>query len=669
MAKLELSGISKLGGYLLSNRGPLDKRTVVPERSNLNDLATDYYIYPGIIVYAQLEDKHYKYTKDNTWEECIDSNKLTAAVKDALVDAKQSGDFKGDKGDKGDAFTYDNFTPGQLEALKGKDGADGKDGVDGAQGPEGPQGPAGPAGADGKDGTDGADGLTPYIGENGNWCIGTVDTGVKAAGEGGAEFTYTNNTPTVTDHGGIPKGTTFTNVPIHDVLTMILYPYIDIVVQNPVANAATGAYTIPNYPTLSSVSIYVKKNSATNLAFSLWDTTTNTQLGKTLGESDISGNQMTFADLNTVINTDRIFTIKYTYTGDDGKLVAEQEITVGSFSFTFNDPSAPTVSSNLKSTSYYNGQTAEVTSITADVANIHSASEYGITKMELYRGDSLVITSEENPGTSYTFNFAESDKITLDTTYTVKAYYKKRTAISTEYFNESVEKSYPLSFSRKAATVSFDGITGGNFSKLNPQSISSGSVTANFTKYSDSITSVKLLESGSAKEEKIVSGHDSTVYSETPGNTTFDYSKINTCTDFKLKAQVFNGTTAGESSSEISYSFYAPYCYGFVDQSVTFESVNRDVLAGLESSQTMTEYINKVSEGYKKFIYAIPYGNYTSAKDSAGNGDENFPLFENSSSNPETTTKNIKFADGSEVPYQILIFREATANSIDLYFR
>lgn len=35
----------------------------------------------------------------------------------------------------------------------------------------------------------GADGLTPYIGDNGNWWIGTTDTGVKAQGDKGADAT------------------------------------------------------------------------------------------------------------------------------------------------------------------------------------------------------------------------------------------------------------------------------------------------------------------------------------------------------------------------------------------------------------------------------------------------------------------------------------------------
>lgn len=52
-------------------------------------------------------------------------------------------------------------------------------GSQGPQGPTGPQGPVGPAGSDGQDGT------TPHIGANGNWWIGTTDTGVKAQGDKG----------------------------------------------------------------------------------------------------------------------------------------------------------------------------------------------------------------------------------------------------------------------------------------------------------------------------------------------------------------------------------------------------------------------------------------------------------------------------------------------------
>lgn len=47
-------------------------------------------------------------------------------------------------------------------------------------------GPQGPAGAPGKDGTAGADGITPTIGDNGNWYIGSTDTGKPSRGATGA---------------------------------------------------------------------------------------------------------------------------------------------------------------------------------------------------------------------------------------------------------------------------------------------------------------------------------------------------------------------------------------------------------------------------------------------------------------------------------------------------
>ena len=62
-----------------------------------------------------------------------------------------------------------------TEITQPKDGVDGKDGKNGADG------------RDGVDGQDGKDGETPYIGENGNWFIGEVDTGVKALGQDGKD--------------------------------------------------------------------------------------------------------------------------------------------------------------------------------------------------------------------------------------------------------------------------------------------------------------------------------------------------------------------------------------------------------------------------------------------------------------------------------------------------
>ena len=54
-------------------------------------------------------------------------------------------------------------------------------------GPQGETGAQGHQGETGETGASGSDGLTPFIGENGNWWIGTTDTGIQAQGETGPQ--------------------------------------------------------------------------------------------------------------------------------------------------------------------------------------------------------------------------------------------------------------------------------------------------------------------------------------------------------------------------------------------------------------------------------------------------------------------------------------------------
>jgi hypothetical protein len=99
-------------------------------------------------------------------------------------------DLKGDKGDTG--ATGPQGTPGAKgdtgpAGPQGPAGAPGKDGVKGDKGDPGPQGVPGKDGADGKPGAAGADGLTPHIGDNGNWYVGSTDTGKPSRGATGAK--------------------------------------------------------------------------------------------------------------------------------------------------------------------------------------------------------------------------------------------------------------------------------------------------------------------------------------------------------------------------------------------------------------------------------------------------------------------------------------------------
>ncbi len=81
-----------------------------------------------------------------------------------------------------DGTTWENLIAiAELKGADGKDGANGTDGKDGAPGKDGTDG------KDGAPGKDGTDGITPTIGENGNWYIGTEDTGKPSRGETGPQ--------------------------------------------------------------------------------------------------------------------------------------------------------------------------------------------------------------------------------------------------------------------------------------------------------------------------------------------------------------------------------------------------------------------------------------------------------------------------------------------------
>ena len=74
---------------------------------------------------------------------------------------------QGPKGDPGEAFTYEDFTPEQLAALKGEKGDTGAQGPQGERGETGPQGPQGPQGPKGDTGDTGPQGLKGDTGPQG----------------------------------------------------------------------------------------------------------------------------------------------------------------------------------------------------------------------------------------------------------------------------------------------------------------------------------------------------------------------------------------------------------------------------------------------------------------------------------------------------------------------
>ena len=167
-----------------------------------------------------------------------DKTNLVAAINEAAKSGGGSGGgkdgtgiesitYKGEDKDGGNVYTvlltdgtsYDITAPKGATGADGKDGASGKDGSPGKDGTDGTsvtvtsvtesaedggdnivtfsdgksvtvkngsKGSTGAKGDEGAPGSPGADGVTPTIGDNGNWYIGSTDTGKPSRGVAGA---------------------------------------------------------------------------------------------------------------------------------------------------------------------------------------------------------------------------------------------------------------------------------------------------------------------------------------------------------------------------------------------------------------------------------------------------------------------------------------------------
>ena len=102
---------------------------------------------------------------------------------------------KGDKGEQGEqGLKGDKGDTGEQgpQGIQGIQGIQGEKGDTGEQGPQGIQGETGPQGIQGIQGEKGDKGDTPYVGENGNWWVGSTDLGITASGGVAMEFRKVN---------------------------------------------------------------------------------------------------------------------------------------------------------------------------------------------------------------------------------------------------------------------------------------------------------------------------------------------------------------------------------------------------------------------------------------------------------------------------------------------
>ena len=162
---------------------------IVPEESN--EEQTVYRIYYTNGTYSEFVVKNGQ-----------DGEKGDQGDQGIKGDKGEKGDqgdqgLQGEKGESGAAGTAGNspyigtngnWYIGDVDTgikAQGEKGDKGEPGVAGAVGEKGDKGDQGDQGAAGTPGADGQDGSIPYIGINGNWYIEGVDTGIKAKGDKG----------------------------------------------------------------------------------------------------------------------------------------------------------------------------------------------------------------------------------------------------------------------------------------------------------------------------------------------------------------------------------------------------------------------------------------------------------------------------------------------------
>ena len=526
--------------------------------------------------------------------------------------------------------------------------------------------------------------------------------------KGGARYTV----------GGLPQGFDLSKeMSVRQILDKIFFPFTQMTVGNATASPSPTTYTIPNYPTLNTVSIPITQNDTTGLQFSLYDITTSPHrlVKGPLTEDDLESSKLIFKDLTeSSITTPRTYQIRYTYLKEDGSRSSVQSLNIGKFDLAFTPPTSPkvrvvgiapdgTTLDASGTTTYKVGQSCTVNKITTTVDDLYSAigddgqqgiNSFSLTKSHDDKFSQSSSANEDKKSCEFTLASAETLAPTHETitagsalyTYSVTGKYNKRTKDNSTWTTDggtTSQGSATVKFDFIPAGVSLSGISTSTKSKLEPITISSNTLKATLTKNSDQVNSVELVVDGTTNQTiDFTTGSTKdgdltkTAYDTTGRLKEFSYATeseqpICSTTTFQAKANCKSGT---KSSNTITLTYKAPYCYGWVTdedlQNIGFNDIDRNVLAKLANQElSETTYIELTGGVNRRFIYAVPNGAFTSAKDGNGGlGDENFDLFDTDDGTVTgSRNKLIKFADGSEVTYQILTFK--TGNNIQLTFR
>ena len=173
---LEAACYGQSGGFTLSVTLSKDGQliTIFCGRGDVTRTRTDSLVDPGRVI-PSIDEIIAQY------------GLMKTAVQNADAATKRAN-TAADSADKVAKTVQKKLDNGEFVGLQGKTGATGPQGPQGETGKTGatgPQGPQGKTGETGATGPQGPQGETPYIGGNGNWFVGSRDTGVQAQGPQG----------------------------------------------------------------------------------------------------------------------------------------------------------------------------------------------------------------------------------------------------------------------------------------------------------------------------------------------------------------------------------------------------------------------------------------------------------------------------------------------------
>lgn len=201
---------------------------------------------------------------------------------------------------------------------------------------------------------------------------------------------YTNSDPIVTSIGGIAAGTTFTNKPIREILTDLLYPYTKPVLSSFSLDDPAGTYEKGETKTLTRATVKVTKKSKNISSVDLYQGSTKI---KTISDPAIttSGTTVTFDNLNVSIPGTSNVTFYIKVSEKDGTT----DVVDTSATYTFVDP-------------YYYGVLDSDEALTASI--VTSRFEKGIRSKGAH--SYTYTTSNQKPVIVYPASYGDLKSIT-----------------------------------------------------------------------------------------------------------------------------------------------------------------------------------------------------------------------------------------------------------------